>query len=91
MIDPVPSFYSHVRRVDSSDPLPSSIPELDKLLKALEAGGYNAAPSKLVQGSLHFEDISPIINCMMNPIVCECGAEKCKSNIHSNWCPKCVK
>ncbi len=20
---------------------------------------------------------------------CECGAEKCGSNFHSDWCPKC--
>lgn len=36
---------------------------LTSLVKALEAGGYNAAPSTLVQGSaLMVEDLSPVMN-----------------------------
>lgn len=35
---------------------------LESLVKALEAGGYNAAPSTLVQGSaLQMEDLSPVM------------------------------
>ncbi len=57
--------------------------DFSALIKALEAGGYNAAPTELTQGSGHWH-VDYIY-------VCECGAEKCKSNIHSDWCPKCVK
>ncbi len=39
-----------------------SIEGLQQLVKALEAGGYNAAPSTLVQGSaLQIEDLSPVM------------------------------
>ena len=38
------------------------IDNLQSLVKALEAGGYNAAPSTLVQGSaLQIEDLSPVM------------------------------
>lgn len=41
---------------------PSSIEQLEKLVKALEAGSYNAAPSSLVQGAaLQVEDLSPVL------------------------------
>ncbi len=40
----------------------SDINNLQSLVKALEAGGYNAAPSSLVQGSaLQVEDLSPVM------------------------------
>lgn len=40
----------------------SDINNLQALVKALEAGGYNAAPSSLVQGSaLQVEDLSPVM------------------------------
>jgi len=36
--------------------------QLQGLVKALEAGGYNAAPGTLVQGSaLQVEDLSPVM------------------------------
>jgi hypothetical protein len=39
------------------------IENLQSLMKALEAGSYNAAPSQLVQGSaLQIEDLSPIMH-----------------------------
>lgn len=39
------------------------INELQSLVKALEAGNYDAAPSTLVQGSaLQIEDLSPVMN-----------------------------
>lgn len=39
------------------------IEHLQSLMKALEAGSYNAAPSQLVQGSaLQIEDLSPVMN-----------------------------
>lgn len=40
----------------------SNLENLASLVKALEAGGYNAAPSTLVQGSaLQVEDLSPVM------------------------------
>jgi hypothetical protein len=40
-----------------------SFENLQALVKALEAGGYNAAPSTLVQGSaLQVEDLSPVMH-----------------------------
>ena len=40
-----------------------SFDNLQALVKALEAGGYNAAPSTLVQGSaLQVEDLSPVMH-----------------------------
>jgi len=39
------------------------IEQLQELVKALEAGSYNAAPGSLVQGSsLQIEDLSPVMN-----------------------------
>jgi len=39
------------------------IAKLEELKKALEAGGYNAAPGSLTQGSaLQMEDLSPVMN-----------------------------
>lgn len=120
--------------------------KIEALVKALEAGGYNAAPSELRQGCvLQIEDLSPVMECVtfdagkdvafdlfrgkadfsdqglvgpeqpgdfltaeaiaavpqfysvtrhypkgMKPLVCECGAEKCNSNFHSDWCAKHV-
>jgi hypothetical protein len=41
----------------------STLENLSSLVKALEAGGYNAAPSTLVQGSaLQVEDLSPVMH-----------------------------
>lgn len=41
----------------------SNLENLSSLVKALEAGGYNAAPSTLVQGSaLQVEDLSPVMH-----------------------------
>lgn len=41
----------------------TTLEQLQSLVKALEAGGYNAAPSTLVQGSaLQVEDLSPVMN-----------------------------
>ena len=41
----------------------NTLEQLQSLVKALEAGGYNAAPSQLVQGSsLQVEDLSPVMN-----------------------------
>lgn len=41
----------------------NSLDNLQSLVKALEAGGYNAAPGSLVQGSaLQVEDLSPVMN-----------------------------
>jgi hypothetical protein len=41
----------------------TQIENLQALVKALEAGGYNAAPSTLVQGAaLQVEDLSPVMN-----------------------------
>jgi hypothetical protein len=41
----------------------SNFENLSALVKALEAGGYNAAPSTLVQGSaLQVEDLSPVMH-----------------------------
>lgn len=41
----------------------NTLEQLQGLVKALEAGGYNAAPSTLVQGSaLQVEDLSPVMN-----------------------------
>jgi hypothetical protein len=41
----------------------ADLSSLQSLVKALEAGGYNAAPSTLVQGSaLMVEDLSPVMN-----------------------------
>lgn len=41
----------------------SNLENLASLVKALEAGGYNAAPSTLVQGSaLQVEDLSPVMH-----------------------------
>lgn len=41
----------------------SNLENLSALVKALEAGGYNAAPSTLVQGSaLQVEDLSPVMH-----------------------------
>ena len=40
----------------------SDLNNIQALVKALEAGGYNAAPSTLVQGSaLQIEDLSPVM------------------------------
>ena len=40
-----------------------TLQKLEELKKALEAGGYNAAPGSLTQGSsLQMEDLSPIMN-----------------------------
>jgi len=40
-----------------------TLEQLQDLVKALEAGGYNAAPGDLIQGSaLQIEDLSPIMN-----------------------------
>lgn len=40
-----------------------TLEELKSLVKALEAGNYNAAPSSLVQGAaLQTEDLSPVMN-----------------------------
>lgn len=40
----------------------ADLSNLQSLVKALEAGGYNAAPSSLVQGSaLQVEDLSPVM------------------------------
>lgn len=40
----------------------NAIQEIQSLVKALEAGGYNAAPSTLVQGAaLQVEDLSPVM------------------------------
>lgn len=40
----------------------SDLANIQALVKALEAGGYNAAPSQLVQGaSLQVEDLSPVM------------------------------
>lgn len=40
----------------------SDLSNIQALVKALEAGGYNAAPSALVQGSaLQIEDLSPVM------------------------------
>ena len=37
--------------------------KLEELKKALEAGGYNAAPGALTQGSaIQMEDLSPVMN-----------------------------
>jgi len=39
------------------------ITSLEQLVKTLEAGNYNAAPSTLVQGSaLQIEDLSPVMH-----------------------------
>lgn len=41
----------------------TEIQKLEELKKALEAGGYNAAPGALTQGSaLQMEDLSPVMN-----------------------------
>lgn len=41
----------------------NTLENLSSLVKALEAGGYNAAPSTLVQGSaLQVEDLSPVMH-----------------------------
>lgn len=41
----------------------SDLGNIQALVKALEAGGYNAAPSTLVQGAaLQIEDLSPVMN-----------------------------
>lgn len=41
----------------------NQLENLQSLVKALEAGGYNAAPSSLVQGAaLQVEDLSPVLN-----------------------------
>ncbi len=32
--------------------------------------------------------IAAIIKARTIVKICECGAEKCKSDIHSEWCPK---
>lgn len=41
----------------------TQIENLQALVKALESGGYNAAPSTLVQGAaLQVEDLSPVLN-----------------------------
>lgn len=58
-----------------------------QLLKALEAGSYNAAPSTLVQGSaLQIEDLSPVMNVVTfdeKHIKLQKGlkVESCKSNL----------
>jgi hypothetical protein len=40
-----------------------TLEQLQTLVKALEAGGYNAAPADLIQGSaLQIEDLSPVMN-----------------------------
>lgn len=45
----------------------------------------------------HRDDLSPhatlggsvpvTLESHLRPAVCECGATKCKSNLHSTWCP----
>jgi hypothetical protein len=41
----------------------TTLEQLQSLAKALEAGGYNAAPGTLVQGAaLQIEDLSPVMN-----------------------------
>jgi hypothetical protein len=38
---------------------------IEALVRALEAGGYNAAPANLVQGSaLQVEDLNPVMECV---------------------------
>ena len=45
----------------------SDLANIQSLVKALEAGQYNAAPSSLVQGSaLQIEDLSPVMSA--NPV-----------------------
>lgn len=75
--------------------------EIEALVKALEAGNYNAAPTKLVQGTV-FQiedlDVSKVkfeeMHLKPGKIVfkkCECGSAKTGIKAfapgHSTWCP----
>lgn len=69
---------------------------IDALIKALEAGGYNAAPSELVQGSGTYFDLNDLPPIVFDPShikkkSCECGAHKLGMKAygpgHSDWCP----
>jgi hypothetical protein len=44
---------------------PEAAAQMDSLIKALEIGGYDAAPGKLTQGQpLIVEDLSPVMRCV---------------------------
>jgi hypothetical protein len=65
--------------------------ELEEMIKALSLGGYNAAPPS-PSPDLKIVPIldlpAPLPLFARKEVKCECGAEKCGSPIHSNWCPR---
>lgn len=66
----------------------NTIDGLKSLVEALEAGGYKAAPSNLVQGTACGPD-AIVVGATLEP-PCECGALKTgymQREGHSSWCP----
>lgn len=72
--------------------------QIQELLKVLEMGNYNAAPSELVQGCgtiVDFFDLPPPTfdpkHISLARKTCECGAAKTGIKAHqaghSSWCP----
>lgn len=76
VLSPCRMFYS-------SRFVPSPAPRyhtFDQLFAMLSANHLSREEAIMETGSLH-----------ISPPACECGAEKCGSNLHSSWCAKNVQ
>lgn len=66
---------------------------LEDLRKALEVGNYSPAATEFIWSFtfklyppieyIRYDFVVPALKCE-----CECGAESCQSQIHSDWCPR---